>query len=310
MRFVALFVLCLIGSAAMVPPVADCSGTSVGLTPLTDPGLPYQGNELGLYPGGNDVPASHLAAGVNLANGIRPLNAQGQPKNNGYMAFISIGMSNTNHEFASFIAQGPAPHPRLKFVNGAEGGMTSENWSDPNCPCWTAVNNRLANAGLTNKQVVAAWVKLTTANPTMGFPAEAEALKADLALVVQHLATKFPNLKIAYLSSRIYAGYASIGLSPEPYAYEGGFAVKWLIRDQIHGQLPYSGTGRVAPWLAWGPYLWADGVNPRADGLTWQCGDFRTDDYTHPSPSGRLKVATMLRDFLASDPTSTPWWFQ
>ena len=56
--------------------------------------------------------------------------------------------------------------------------------------------------------------------------------------------TRFPNLKIAYLSSRIYAGYADTNLSPEPEAYQGGFAVKWLIADQINGSpdLNYDST--------------------------------------------------------------------
>jgi hypothetical protein len=40
--------------------------------------------------------------------------------------------------------------------------------------------------------------------------------------------------------------------------------VKWLIADQIAGnpELNYDpAKGRVrAAWLAWGPYIWADGV--------------------------------------------------
>ncbi len=77
----------------------------------------------------------------------------------------------------------------------------------------------------------------------------------------------FQNLQIVYLSSRIYAGYATNRLNPEPYAYESAFAVRWLIRDQMKGNddlnfEPAKGTV-VAPLILWGPYLWADGIAPR-----------------------------------------------
>lgn len=50
------------------------------------------------------------------------------------------------------------------------------------------------------------------------------------------LKQKFPNLRIACLSSRIYGGYATTHLNPEPYAYESAFVVRWLIQDQIKGE--------------------------------------------------------------------------
>ena len=43
--------------------------------------------------------------------------------------------------------------------------------------------------------------------------------------------------------------------------------MKWLIEDQINGtsELNYDpNAGEVnAPWVAWGPYLWADGTTGR-----------------------------------------------
>jgi hypothetical protein len=63
-----------------------------------------------------------------------------------------------------------------------------------------------------------------------------------------------------------------------------------------------------APWLSWGPYLWADGLLPRGgDGLTWACADFANDG-THPSPSGRSKVANLLLEFFRHDATTVPWY--
>jgi hypothetical protein len=63
----------------------------------------------------------------------------------------------------------------------------------------------------------------------------------------------------------------------------------------------------VAPWTAWGPYLWADGLVPRSDGLIWECDDFATDG-THPSDSGRLKVAERLLGFFRTDVVASRWF--
>ncbi|MBE2197637.1 MAG: hypothetical protein IAE79_03435 [Anaerolinea sp.] len=53
--------------------------SSVGLTPLTELGRgTYHGAQGGLYPGGsNKRPSAHEAAGIEIAEGIRPL-AQGR----------------------------------------------------------------------------------------------------------------------------------------------------------------------------------------------------------------------------------------
>jgi hypothetical protein len=127
---------------------------------------------------------------------------------------------------------------------------------------------------------------------------------------------RYPNLQIVFISSRIYAGYASTALNPEPYAYESAFGVKWVIEAQITqmnggGVDPVAGdlnlNSGIAPWIAWGPYLWADGLIPRSDGLIWLCSDL-SNDGTHPSPAGRDKVANMLLHHLIDSPQSRPWF--
>jgi lysophospholipase L1-like esterase len=175
------------------------------------------------------------------------------------------------------------------------------------------VDARLAQAGVNSLQDQAAWLKEANASPTESFPIHAESIKTQLARIVRIAKNRYPNLKIIYLSSRIYAGYASTTLNPEPYAFESGFSVKWLIEEQINGaeSLNYnSGNGEVfSPWLSWGPYLWADGLVPRDDSLIWLCSNFVTDG-THPSPSGRIKVADVLLDFLKADSTAIPWFIK
>src|SRR6266700_7347232 len=171
---------------------------------------------------------------------------------------------------------------------------------------------RLANAEVTPQQVQVVWVKEANGNPTEPFTEHAKKLQENMVDILHNLRDKFPNLKIAYLSSRIYGGYAGGILNPEPYAYEEGFSMKWLIADQIAGKPelnydPAKGAVR-APWCAWGPYVWADGTRPNQDGLSYVRADYVDSDGTHPSDSGRLKVAQRLLQFLKTDPTARPWF--
>jgi len=287
--------------------------------PLNDlgPGL-YLDHQGGLYPDGLNVrPPEHEAAGLALTQSVEPLDSAGRPDPaGGKIVLLSIGMSNTTQEYSTFKRIADADrdkNPRLLIVDGAQGGQAASDIVDPNAMFWQVVDQRLSRAGATGQQVQAAWLKEAERRPTEPFPADAQRLRADLQRIVQILKSRFPNLKLVYLSSRIYAGYATTTLNPEPFAYQSGFAVKWLIEDQINGAPelnfdPVRGTVR-APWLAWGPYLWADGLNPRSDGLIWECSDFR-DDGTHPSDSGRMKVARMLLDFFKTDSTTTPWFLR
>ena len=143
------------------------------------------------------------------------------------------------------------------------------------------------------------------------FPDDAKGLYNDLSTIVSIIESRYPHVQLVYLASRTYAGYATSTLNPEPYAYESGYSVKWLIETQIKGDPalnydPAKGRG-VAPWLSWGPYLWANGMKKRADGLFYAESDFGGDG-THPSATGRRKVAEQLWAFFTADPTTRPWF--
>lgn len=133
-----------------------------------------------------------------------------------------------------------------------------------------------------------------------------------MVVILNKLSERYPNLRIAYLSSRTFAGYATTSLNPEPYAYESAFTIRWLIQDQIQGDPalncdPAKGSVK-SPLLLWGPYLWANGDKGRSAGdLVWKADDFGPDG-THPSPSGRKKVADLLLTFMKSDATARPWF--
>ncbi len=297
---------------------AMCGVTSVGLTPIDDLGTgTYAGFQGGLYPGGtNAMPPAHGAHVMTAATSVVPLDAAGAPDPvGGRIVFLSIGMSNTHNEWDEFMplaAVDPLRDPRVQLVNGAIPGWSADTVNTSTSAYWPLVDAEIAAAGATNAQVQVAWIKEAHQLPSAPFPTEALHLRDDLIAIAQILHDRFPNLKLAYLSSRIYAGYASVPVNPEPYAYQGGFAVKWAIEEQITGSPalnfdPLLGTVE-APVLAWGPYLWADGLIPRSDGLTWECADFLLADGTHPSLSGALKVANRLLAMCHTDPSAMEWY--
>ncbi len=294
----------------------NCSNTSVGFTPLNDLGAgAYLGHQGGLYPGGSNIPpAAHAQAGRQIAQSIVPLDTTGAPSPAGHVVLVTIGMSNTNQESGAWIPMVnafPNVNPSLRVINGAQGGQTASIIANPNAAYWTNGDAKLAQAGLTPQQVQVIWLKEANAGPTLPFPADAQQLQGHLEAIANVIKDRYTNTRLCFLSSRIYAGYATTALNPEPWSYQSAFSVKWLIADQIAGEPslnfnPAAGTVE-SPWLGWGAYLWADGLTPRSDGLTWLCTNFQSDG-THPSASGAQKVAGLLMKFFSRDPAARPWF--
>lgn len=299
------------------PTGPNCSQTSVGFTPLTELATGrYKGYEGGLYPGGRNSPSRHyLDGGLAAAARVRPLDPNGVPSRSGRIVLLSIGMSNTYLEFLHFmelagtqfvragdlvVASPATGNPRLELVNGAtpswDAGMIVNNEAG----YLGIVNSDLADGGVTADQVQAVWLDEAIQNEHQPFPADSQTLRADIDTIIAMLTARFPNLRLVYMSSREYAGYSVSTINPEPYAYESGFAVKWEVARRTAHPLQ-------RPWVAWGPYTWADGTTPRPDGLTWTCADFQRDG-THPSSSGADKVGNLLLKFFTSNRTTRTWF--
>lgn len=299
-------------------PAGDGSGPLIALNDLGTGS--YLGVEQGgLYASGSNVrPSAHDADGVSIAQSIQPLDANGNPSSSGKIVFTSIGESAAQQPFIQFMNLAnvdPSRNPNLVVVNGAAGGATAALLALPNNNFWNVIiNNQLPNAGVTAKQVQVAWINDVNGGPSGTFPSDMTKVQGNFESIAQNLLIKFPNIKLAYFTSINYTGYSNgiKNLSNEPWSYEIGFAVKNAIQDQINGNanLNYDSTkGAVkAPWIDWGPYYWANGMQARTDGLVWTCQDLQADG-THPSdPPGRLKVATQLLNFLKSDDTASIWF--
>ncbi|MFO0555833.1 MAG: hypothetical protein U0271_46075 [Polyangiaceae bacterium] len=245
----------------------------------------------------------------------------------------------------------------MVLVDGAHGGWSAEYWTEqprlcvsqqdtaPGCSSFSVYDSYirgqlLTPLGLSRNQVQIAWVKVAhnlNAFPAQGslpsVQADAYLLEADMGSIARMLRIQYPNLKQIFFSSRIFSPGG--GVNAEPYAYEGGFAVKWLIQAQIEERRtgvvdPVAGSlddsNGTAPWIGWGPYLWANGATPRSDGLAWTTADIESDD-THPFPPyitpydqnqagsasaanglGEEKVGTLLHDFFSTSEFSRCWY--
>jgi hypothetical protein len=275
---VAVLVVAM-GGVTPEAPAASCSATSTGLTALSDLGVGrYRGFIGGLYPGGANHPvAAYARLGRSQARLVVPRGIDGAPSRNGRIVLLSIGMSNASAEFSQFrddASRDPSKNRRVVVVDGAQGGADAERVANPPGTYWAAVDQRLRAAGASGAQVQAVWLKEAIAGEHESFPVDARHLQRDLRAIVAIARRHFANLRLVYLASRTYAGYATTRLNPE---------------------------------LGWGPYLWTDGLRGRRDRLTWTCADVAADG-THPSASGRAKVSQLLLRFFERDPTAKPWF--
>jgi hypothetical protein len=302
------------------PPPRD----SIGVKPLTELGDgKYKGETGGLYGNGSNEPPPALKKAAEAAAArIQPLDAEGKPSPSGKIVLIGVGMSNTTQEFSVFQRMADSDPDRSRqvvIVDIAQGGKAAEQWNDTGNvgqQTWATAAQRIKAADVTPEQVQVAWLKQALIAPARfgDFPASARKLEEEIAGNLQLLRQHFPNLQMVYLSNRIYAGYATTSLNPEPYSYESAFAIRWLIEAQLAGEakLNYDAQrGSVkAPLLLWGPYLWGDGMTPRKDGFVWNRDDLRDTDGTHPSASGQRKVAELLMAFFKSDPYAKRWYLK
>ncbi len=313
------------------------------------PGLLYSDPATGVNT--NTVPAQHDADGRAIAAQIVPLDGSGNPSAAGRIGVLGIGMSNWTQELCeptgpsgrcfpyTFLGQAATDplvnHTSLVLADCAQGGATLE-WIDDSFGRYTnCIEERLPLWGLTRQQIEVVLWKDADAQPTTSLTSstvcqprslpipstnpDACTYEQYLGLMAHFLKAEFPNVKQLFVHSRIYAGYATTLLNPEPFAYQYGFATKWFVNAQIMqianrkvdplaGDLNYK--NKTVPWIVWGPYWWAAGTTPcqkcQIPGQTWVSADFQSDG-THPYASGAMKVANNLMSFYLASPY-TPWF--
>jgi hypothetical protein len=223
----------------------------------------------------------------------------------------------------AFVAQ-----PAVIWIDDNAGPMVSIP-GNPNLPVFYGTYTRLRDYFMpieqpiiTEAQVQILWIKQLNPAPTVSLPAadaDANILADYVARILRFAKTRYPNLRMAFVTGAGYRGWNTNGFGPEPMGYETGFAYKRLIAAQINqvasdgavvdpliGDLDYR-TG-VAPWVTWGPYLWAsNSVGRNSDGLSWVPTEY-VNDYVHLLQTGISKLGLMLHHFFTFSPFTHCWF--
>lgn len=234
----------------------------------------------GLYgEGENDPPDAHRAAGI-LAAGSVPANGA---------VLASVGMSNTLLEFEAFVQLVSGSTDAILAPTACIGCVVSA-WTNTSGPGWRKANEWLTEHGYAPEDVDAVWLKVTRQKE--------EAVTADdLERILAALKIVWPNTRQVFVSDRIYAGYQGVNVEPT-----GGWNAGPAVREFVLRHL-----GETEPWIGWGPYLWANGMEPRSDGMAWLPSDY-APDMVHPNAAGTAKVAGLLSDYFTTRPEAA--WFE
>jgi hypothetical protein len=315
------------------PPLRIVGADTIPI-PLTDMGArTYKGLEGGLYPDrSNTEPADHDAVGIAHRNAIRPLDVNGRPGGAGRYVLMSVGGGDVSAAWCSASSAPPCNswsfsgravsdslvnHDALVIVNGAIRTATPAMWSSPASANYNRIRDtRLAPLGLSEKQVQVIWMAFADSAaalpPTASSADGAQGLQ-HLGATIRALKSRYPNLQLLFITSRRFRGFYPGG---EPQSYESGFVVRWAIEAQINesrGLPPNLHVGSVAPsantapWISWGPYLWANGEQPRADGLSWRRADYDSTGL-RSSRQGEEKVGGLIFSFFKTSDYTRCWF--
>ncbi|MCB8940830.1 MAG: hypothetical protein H6655_20695 [Ardenticatenaceae bacterium] len=266
----------------------------------------YRDEQGGLYPSGlNTPPTSYLNELNTMANQL----AQEEE-----LVVLGLGMSMMQNAMSGFTPFTNAAdiNTALTVINGAIGS-NQQRWQNPNSPVWNRGLEQLAAADLGPGDVDVILYHNAWSGPSLPFPEHPEMVKDSFAITMDIIAQLYPNVQIIYLNSRHYGGWNPNSKAPEPWAYEEGWAVKWLIEERINGEID-------TPLLAWMAYQWdstwpesyfvADGLHlsnegKAASGALWDA-HFRTSSYIAPWYLGQPIITPTPTAVPTNSPTPTP----
>jgi hypothetical protein len=285
--------------------MAFCNRTETGLD-WTIPLVDIEAGGDGLYGNGqNDTPPVLAARGIETSKQVLKRLPNGTPdtsrKAKKTAAFF--GISNLTQEAKALVEryrllENYGRTLAVNWLNCGHGGWDAKYVYENSAAYWDWVETKRLNTKnpTTYAQIQVAVVKFSIARATR----PPEWLEVFLDSFIEQLLERMENLVQVYLYSANYSGYCSSSVRLEPHAFLEGLAVQKAILKWLNNQ------SRL--YVDWFPYIWANGLNPRAfDGLVWECRDFK-DDGVHPGLPALAKISQMQLRFLENHPATAAWF--
>lgn len=313
MKFPFAILLIFTACSGYSPQETKCEDVFTPYTPVSElTKETFHGYSGGKYPGNsNAIPFAHFSRGMELANRITPLDREGNADSVGKVGFVILGFSTaamTGNVFKWIYSMKQADS-QFTIAIGAQGGMDINAMIDPGSGYWEKADSDIRAEGLTNAQIQLAWVStgdMLFSEPE--FPAYSLTLADKYRDLLYTMQRHYPNLKIAFLSDRTFAGYID-DKGPqklaEPTAYFTGWAVKFFISRQLQQEAGYSYL--EMPFVDWGPQLWTNGAAGNSKNYRWDCDDAAKGGI-HPTAKGRSKEALVLYHFFSHHPYTSRWF--
>lgn len=305
----------------------DCTNDSLEALPLMELGAAYYYSyQGGLFPGGSNAdPNPHLTNGKNISKSIKPRNSAGEVDYvNGDVILLGIGPSVASDPYNEWKEtqrdlDWPGTNPCLQVKGNFIGGKNTSEMLDIGGTYWSNFSSGLDAKAIEPEQVQIAWMLLMSNTDSMDLDYYIDTVTKEYIQIIQNLQTILPNLQQIFISGVHYTGYTSqyhhrYNYIVEPFGYWSNLVVKNVIGLQINGdtRLDYLGEDKVAPFITWGPYFWADGITPRAsDDLSWQCHYFRDDTIGggfHLKDEYKYLEGDLIDDFFNTNAISRIWY--
>lgn len=278
-----------------------------GNIPLNDPDLfTWNGEQSGLYPWGNEMISNdYQSFYASVSQSIHPSSFSGLRTSHPKVVVLGIGGSTPGILFNGFIhaqQNDPGFGSDLLFINGGINAMDLSDLLDPATNYWNNMETLLNNNAATAEDVQVMFCVEDNLRSVDTSFARATLLKDNYIQLMEIIRNHYPNCKLFLVADRAYSGYTDDPHHHEPIGYLNGWGVKLFVEDYINGELPQY------PVINWLDYYWADGENPRWDGLTYSQSDFSGPAYVHIKQEKADEITAVTHEKLKADPSASYWY--
>jgi hypothetical protein len=183
------------------------------------------------------------------------------------------------------------------FIHAGHGAQDVNDYLNLASPGWQTINSAIPAAGFTFSDIK--WIitcQEDLKSDSNVFPDAPLALKDLEISLINLFKSKFPNLKVIDIFSRLNAHTidpVAYKQFVSPSDYNNCFSAKWVVESTFATNHLLNGV-----WVTDAPSMWTDGETVRSDGFAIKYSWFKTDGSPHLAlGEGRTYLANWLFNY-------------